>query len=271
MPKRGSGQQQPSNKRSPLIGWRPLARRSKPSEEQALSPEAAARKARRGRVLWLAVQMLPILVLLIALVVVLAPVLLGRAAPTDAAAGETPAPEATPIPTPDWPMALSPVFTPEVQHWRDSILGWSVTYRLRPNLIATLIQIESCGNPAVQSSVGATGLFQVMPFHFAEGEDPFDPDTNALRGLTYFADGLMIAGGDVGRAFAGYNGGHGIIHSLPTDWPQQSQDYQYWGGGIYTDAEAGLTESPTLQAWLESGGAALCVLAAAELGLEGGN
>ena len=267
MPRQESDKQRPT-KRSPLVGWRPLARRLKPQKEQALSPEAAARKERRGRWLWLALQMLPILVLLIALLIVLAPILVRRAAPPDAAAaGETPTP---PPPTPDWPMELSPVFTPEVQHWRESILGWSVTYRLRPNLIATLMQIESCGNSAVQSSVGATGLFQVMPFHFAEGEDPFDPDTNALRGLTYFADGLAMAGGDVGRAFAGYNGGHGIIHDLPTNWPQQSQDYQYWGGGVYTDAEAGLSESPTLQAWLESGGAALCALAAAELGLPGG-
>lgn len=214
--------------------------------------------------------MLPVFVLLIALFIVIAPMLWrGITTSPEEIAGDNPIAEAPPSPTPNWPLAVSPVFTPEVQYWHDDILRWAVAYGIPPNLIATLMQIESCGNPNVQSSAGATGLFQVMPFHFAEGENPFDPDTNAMRGLTYFLNGLAIADGDVGRAFAGYNGGHGIIHNLPTYWPLETQYYQYWGGGIYTDAEAGLIEGPTLRAWLESGGASLCALAAAELGLEG--
>jgi hypothetical protein len=256
-----------SAKRTPIIGWRSLVRRPKPSSEH---PAETPQKARRSRFLWLAVQMLPVFVLLIALAVVLAPVL-WRAGITPAieVVAQKPPSEEVPVLTPDWLLEVSPAFTPEIQHWDEDILRWSLTYRLRPNLIATLMQIESCGNPNIQSVAGATGLFQVMPFHFAEEENPFDPDTNASRGLGYFADGLAIADGDVGRAFAGYNGGHGIIYNLPTYWPQESQDYQYWGGGIYTDAEAGLLESPTLRAWLESGGANLCALAAAELGLQG--
>jgi soluble lytic murein transglycosylase-like protein len=215
--------------------------------------------------------MLPVFVLLIALLVVLAPVLWRAAVVTPAEIAEQkPALEPVPTPTPpDWPLEVALIFTPEVQYWREDIVRWSLLYGVPPNLIATLMQIESCGNPNIQSSVGATGLFQVMPFHFAEGENPADPNTNAMRGLTYFATGLAIADGDLGRAFAGYNGGHGIIHNLPTYWPQETQYYQYWGGGIYTDAESGLLESPTLRAWLESGGANLCALAAVELGLEG--
>ncbi len=259
-----------SVRRTPLVGWRPLARLRKPSPEQVQPPADTDQKARRARFLWMAVQMAPVFVLLIALVIVLAPVL-WRAAMTPPAEAVTQKPpsEAVPAPAPDWPLEVSPVFTPEVQHWREDIFRWSLAYGLHPNLIATLMQIESCGNPAIQSSVGAAGLFQVMPFHFDEGENPFDPDTNAMRGLTYFTIGLAVADGDVGRAFAGYNGGHGVIPNLPTYWAQETQDYQYWGGGIYTDAEAGLSESPTLRAWLESGGANLCALAAAELGLEG--
>jgi hypothetical protein len=170
-------------------------------------------------------------------------------------------------PTPEWSLELSPVFTPEVQYWQDEIVEWTVEYWLPPNLIATLMQIESCGNPTVVSSVGASGLFQVMPYHFAEGEDFFDPDTNAKRGLTYFAEGLARANGDVGLALAGYNGGHGAIELVPDQWSAETQDYQYWGSGIYQDAEAGLTESPTLQEWLASGGADLCQQARINLGL----
>ena len=80
---------------------------------------------------------------------------------------------------------LAPLFTPEVQYWNTAILRWSVISNLDPNLIATVMQIESCGDAFARSSAGAVGLFQVMPFHFASTDNPFDPDTNALRGLMY--------------------------------------------------------------------------------------
>src|SRR5690349_9199370 len=55
--------------------------------------------------------------------------------------------------------SLSPIFTPEVQHWADKIVGWSAVFKLDPNLAATVMQIESCGAPAVVSGSGAQGLF----------------------------------------------------------------------------------------------------------------
>ena len=99
--------------------------------------------------------------------------------------------------------ALSPIFTPEVQHWSDKILAWSSFFKIDPNLAATVMQIESCGAPGVVSSSGAQGLFQVMPFHFDAGEDMQDPDTNAGRGLAYLALGLTRASGNAGLALAG--------------------------------------------------------------------
>ena len=80
---------------------------------------------------------------------------------------------------------LAPLFTPEVQYWDISILRWSEISNLDPNLIATVMQIGSCGDEFARSSAGAVGLFQVMPFHFVSTDNPFDPDTNALRGLMY--------------------------------------------------------------------------------------
>ena len=73
-------------------------------------------------------------------------------------------------------------FSPSVQYWEDEILSWADTYLLDPYLVATVMQIESCGNPQAVSPVGAQGLFQVMPYHFYSGEDMLDPETNALRG-----------------------------------------------------------------------------------------
>lgn len=165
------------------------------------------------------------------------------------------------------PPALSPIFTPEVQHWQKPIITWATQYQLDPNLVATIMQIESCGDPTAVSSAGAQGLFQVMPFHFAEGEDMLNPDTNAQRGLTYFVERLQQTGGDTGRAFAGYNGGHLAAAGSWADWAPETQRYYRWSTGIYGEATAGLSHSPTLQTWLEAGGISLCQQAAARLGL----
>ncbi len=170
----------------------------------------------------------------------------------------TPVPTATAI----VPTSLSPAFRPEVLRWEPEILTWSTTYQLDPNLIATIMQVESCGDPDVVSPSGAVGLFQVMPFHFAEGEDMNDPQTNAARGLSYFADSLKRAGGDVGLALAAYNGGQGLIEQPAADWPAETRDYIEWGKGIYAEVSEGVNPSPTLDRWLAAGGQSLCAQAA---------
>jgi len=45
-------------------------------------------------------------------------------------------------------------------------------------VIAIVIQIESCGSPVAMSGAGALGLMQVMPYHFENGENMINPDTN---------------------------------------------------------------------------------------------
>jgi len=162
---------------------------------------------------------------------------------------------------------LSKIFTKEVKNWKLQILAWSELHGVDPDVIAILMQIESCGDPLALSSAGARGLFQVMPFHFSPGEDSFDPNTNALRGLQYFADRLVQTNGDIGRAFAGYNGGHVAAAGSWNSWFAETQSYYIWATGLYSDAKAGLKESPTLQRWLSAGGASLCHQAAERLEL----
>jgi soluble lytic murein transglycosylase-like protein len=106
--------------------------------------------------------------------------------------------------------------------------------------------------------VGATGLFQVMPFHFQQDEDMYDPEANARRGLNFFARLLKVTDGDMGRTLAAYNGGLGGTNGPMATWPAETRAYYRWGKGIYEEATAGLAESATLQAWLRSGGASLC-------------
>jgi hypothetical protein len=163
---------------------------------------------------------------------------------------------------------LSGLFTPEVLFWRKKIIGWSENTGLDPNLIATVMQIESCGDPRALSSAGAMGLFQVMPFHFNASDDPYEPETNALRGMAYLRQSLDASNGDARLAFAGYNGGISVIHKSELNWAAETQRYAYWGSGIYDEAIQGLDVSLRLQEWIARGGASLCRQAADRLGID---
>ncbi len=162
---------------------------------------------------------------------------------------------------------IAPLFTPEVQFWSADLARWAAEQGLDANLAATVMQIESCGHPEIRSSAGAGGLFQVMPFHFSAGEAMTNPDTNALRGLNYLRRALEQSAGDPRLAFAGYNGGIGVIHQAEAFWPAETARYAYWASGIYADARQNLAQSARLAEWLEAGGASLCQKARLRLGL----
>jgi soluble lytic murein transglycosylase-like protein len=162
---------------------------------------------------------------------------------------------------------LSPIFTPEVQYWGNRIINWAAEFGVDPNLAATVMQIESCGHPRARSSAGAMGLFQVMPFHFTATDSPYDPDTNARRGLAYLARSLERAGGDARLALAGYNGGIGVIARGEWNWPAQTMRYVRYGAPIYADASAGLGSSEALNEWYLNYGVSLCRQASEYIGL----
>ncbi len=226
----------------------------KPAAKRASKPKAKSKPGplplgRLRRVVWLVqilVRYAPIWLLICILLVIFGPVIIRSIRK---------------------PTAIAPLFTKEVQHWAGYIARWSAEYDVNPNLIATLMQIESCGYPGAASSVGAQGLFQVMPFHFSDAENMTDPETNARRGIGVIRDCLERSNGDVGLAMACYNGGPRLIFTSPAQWPAESQRYYTWGGGIYNDAIKGASRSATLDNWLEAGGIGLCRQAAAALSL----
>ncbi len=162
---------------------------------------------------------------------------------------------------------IAPFFTKEVKYWESKIVEWGQLYGVDPNIVATVMQIESCGDPQAVSSAGAQSLFQVMPFHFTAGENSMDPDTNAKRGMIFMADLLSRSNGDVGLALAGYNGGPSVMSRNMASWPNETQRYYRWGNGIYNEIMSGQPASETLNQWLAAGGSALCNQAAARLGL----
>lgn len=163
--------------------------------------------------------------------------------------------------------AIAPFFTPEIQYWGSHIVRWAGQYGggLDPDLVATVMQIESCGHASISSTAGAQGLFQVMPFHFSTGETMTDPETNARRGVSYLAQCLDMANGDTGRALACYNGGPSVLRRAFGTWAWETQRYYVYGSTIYADAQASMTVSPSVEYWLDVGGAGLCTRAAEHL------
>jgi soluble lytic murein transglycosylase-like protein len=162
---------------------------------------------------------------------------------------------------------IAPLFTQEVRYWANDIQRWAAENSLDPNLLATIMQIESCGHADVSSHAGAQGLFQVMPFHFSAGENQVDPNTNARRGANFLNQCLGWAEGDPNRAMACYNGGPGVLNRPYSTWPSETQRYYQWGSAIYADAVQNLNSSTSLDSWLSAGGSSLCTRAANNLGL----
>ena len=162
---------------------------------------------------------------------------------------------------------ISAVFTPEVQYWARDISRWAASADLDPNLVATVMQIESCGNPRARSSAGAMGLFQVMPYHFQISDNPYNPDTNALRGLAYLKRSLDSAGGDPRLALAGYNGGVGVISRPEWAWPEETKRYVRYGWPIYNAAHIAAPSPETVQEWHQKYNGGLCRQARQSLGI----
>lgn len=87
---------------------------------------------------------------------------------------------------------LFPIYPLTVLDNRKLIYNLAKDFSVPPNVIATIMTIESCGIVNEESlEVGAQGLFQVMPFHFDQAiqNNPKamqDPILNGKTGMDYF-------------------------------------------------------------------------------------
>ena len=198
----------------------------------------------------------------LSVVVIIALFIVAGCRVTLAVESPTPLPTATTMPTQEPTQqpspGIAPFFADAVRYWQSEIKRWASQYSLDPNIVATLMQLESCGNPTAISSAGASGLFQVMPYHFAEDENPFHPETNADRGLSFFNSCLVRNDGVVGRAFACYNGGYYGTLVPMQDWPEETRKYYFWADRIYYDSKQQRVRSPALDAWFSTRGEWLC-------------
>ena len=100
---------------------------------------------------------------------------------------------------------------------------------LAPELVLSVIHVESAFNRWAISSVGAQGFMQVMPFWLKEigreGDSLFDMKTNLRFGCTILRHYLDREKGNLTRALARYNGSLGrykypnkVFDKLQTRW-----------------------------------------------------
>jgi len=222
-------------------------------EQERLAALAARRRRRAGYVVLAVVG----LALILGEVINLSGVSLGLPFGGGKAASQS-------LTNPEAPLAS--FYTPEVKHWQPEIQRWAREYGVNPNVIAIVIQIESCGNPVALSGAGAVGLMQVMPFHFDNGQNMLDPDVNVQRGMSVFYECLtQFSGWDLGLALACYNGGPGVTQQDYQNWAPETQYYYRWATGLWDDMIKGRKTSAVLSEWLAAGGKGLCERAALAL------
>lgn len=105
---------------------------------------------------------------------------------------------------------------------------------LDPNLVRALILQESYYNPKAKSSVGATGLMQLMPptakEHAARLRVPFavsrleNPDVNVTLGTYHLRMLVNMFGGNTYYAVASYNAGQGNVMKWRRAAPNKPTD-----------------------------------------------
>lgn len=101
-------------------------------------------------------------------------------------------------------------------------------YRLDPNLVLAVVEVESNFNPAARSDKDAQGLMQLIP---ATAErfgvrDVWDAEQNLRGGMAYLSWLMDYFKGDIRLALAGYNAGEQAVQRHGGIPPyDETQDY----------------------------------------------
>jgi len=113
-------------------------------------------------------------------------------------------------------------------------------HNVDPNLVRSVIKVESNFNPNAVSRKGAMGLMQLMPStaRSLHVTNPFDPQQNVDAGVRHLKSLLESYGGNIKLSLAAYNAGAGAV-ARNSGVPRfaETQNYVrriteiYYGGG----------------------------------------
>lgn len=120
---------------------------------------------------------------------------------------------AKPVPTAQMSASQSTLrLDPALLSFRQAIESAATEHKVDSALIASVITVESSGNPTAVSPAGAKGLMQLMDTTATEQgvADVFDPHEN-IHGGTRVLSGLLDRFGDVRLALAAYNSGPAAV------------------------------------------------------------
>nr|WP_246392779.1 transglycosylase SLT domain-containing protein [Halomonas organivorans] len=162
--------------------------------------------------------------------------------PTLAAARQAPLAPAAIWATRQWLDDMTPRlagYVPDLERRRALLVRIHQEARLAglaPELVLSVIQVESAFRADAVSPAGAIGLMQVMPFWVRElglpVDDLTDPGRNLRYGCTILAHYLAVENGDLTRALARYHGSLGetryperVMHALATRWTPSDQAF----------------------------------------------
>jgi soluble lytic murein transglycosylase-like protein len=128
-----------------------------------------------------------------------------------------------------------------------AIVMAAARHNVDPNLVRSVIKVESNFNSNAVSRKGAMGLMQLMPAtaRSLNVKNPFDPEQNVDAGVRHLKQLLENYGGDVNLTLAAYNAGSGAVaRSAGIPRYAETQNYVrritnlYYGGFSFTSTGA---------------------------------